>query len=178
MASTQQVHHQTILNEVMKELDSHVSKQNVKVNQEQALTNGAIGNHAKCNLELKSINEYSGHFSTPGPAQILEDGNITKFEHEGTPPQGSKVGVAYHAKGHQWVMAWMVPLQNPATKPALNKVYIEDGPDAEIDWKDIEMKLESSREYSFCPGGLASITQGSVAKLAAAFIDPENPPNN
>ena len=93
--------------------------------QDQVNVQATFENQTPDRLDLMKIETYSGFFQDGGPSGTIEQGGLTSFVHNGTPPKGSKVGVAYRGyRGNQWVLAWHVPQPFPSELPAIahNKV--------------------------------------------------------
>lgn len=136
------------------------------------LVDGFLGYNSlvRIDIRLKDKHEWCGHYKKGPPQNVQrevegkEPEEDLKLVHQGTPPQGSKAGLAYAANGTQWIVAWHAPLNsNP-------KIYVECGDEARIDWSRIERKLDASSSNSDCDGAMAQITQsGSDAAIFAVF---------
>ncbi|CAO2815375.1 unnamed protein product [Amaranthus hypochondriacus] len=145
------------------------------VQEEQAITKGSFKNVTNVKMELMEIKRYSGFFQDGGPNAILEHYENTAFIHNGEPPNGSKVGVAYRGYNDgQWVFAWHVPQPNMLTVIQPNKVlgkFFLAG--EEIDWVNIEKELDESNSNEISdPYFRATITpHGSKAQLDVNFLN-------
>ncbi|CAO2815366.1 unnamed protein product [Amaranthus hypochondriacus] len=143
--------------------------------QEQARTHGSFMNETFVKMELMEIKRYSGFFQDGGPKAILEHYENTEFIHDGEPPKGSKVGVAYRGYSDgQWVVAWHVPQPDkvPVIKPnkVIGKFFLAG---EEIDWVNIEKELDESNSTEISdPYFRATITpHGSKAQLDVKFLN-------
>ncbi|XP_057526761.1 uncharacterized protein LOC130805934 [Amaranthus tricolor] len=146
--------------------------------QDQVNVQATFENQTPDRLDLMKIETYSGFFQDGGPSGTIEQGGLTSFVHNGTPPKGSKVGVAYRGyRGNQWVLAWHVPQPFPSELPAIahNKVlgkHVREG--ETIDWEKIENELDdpSTTDKVNSPYFKAKITpMGSKAELVVEFIN-------
>lgn len=136
----------------------------------EPLVDGFLGYNSvvRIDIRLKDKHEWCGHFKK-GPSQNVPrevEGKAPeedlKLVHQGTPPQGSKAGLAYAANGTQWIVAWHASLNsNP-------KIYVECGDEGRIDWSRIEKKLDASCNESDCEGAMAQII--SNGRDAAIFV--------
>ncbi|CAO2815374.1 unnamed protein product [Amaranthus hypochondriacus] len=112
--------------------------------QDQILVKGTFKNELASNVDLMRIETYSGFFQDDGPNAIIKPGQETSFKHNGAPPSGSKVGVAYRIlNGDLCVLAWHVPEPRDQKILIPNKVLGKDVKAGEsIDWAQIEKELD------------------------------------